>query len=124
MRLTRIRAKNFKSFRELDVRLDNLNVLIGANASGKSNFVQLFTFVRDIVESGLDNAISIQGGAQYLRNMNCEGDANLTIELSVEPDRGDQTFLPGGEPSPVIRSTYRFSLAFPGGRNVSIAEDQ
>jgi energy-coupling factor transporter ATP-binding protein EcfA2 len=124
MRLTRVRAVNFKSFTQLDIRLDDLNVLIGANASGKSNFVQLFTFVRDIVESGLENAISIQGGAQYLRNMNCEGDASLMIELSVEPGRGDPTFLPGGEPSPVIRSTYRFSLAFPGGRNVSVAEDE
>jgi energy-coupling factor transporter ATP-binding protein EcfA2 len=124
MRLTRVRAVNFKSFAQLDIRLENLNVLIGANASGKSNFVQLFTFVRDIVESGLENAISIQGGAQYLRNMNCGGDANLTIELSVEPDPGDLTFLPGVDPSSVIRFAYRFSLAFPGGRHVSIAEDE
>jgi predicted ATPase len=34
MRLTRVRAWNFKSFRELDIRLDPLNILIGANASG------------------------------------------------------------------------------------------
>jgi energy-coupling factor transporter ATP-binding protein EcfA2 len=111
---------------ELDIRLDELNVLIGANASGKSNFVQLFTFVRDIVESGLENAISIQGGAQYLRNMN-SGDANLTIELSIEPGPGDPTFLHGdllARALSIIRSTYRFSLAFPGGRNVSIAEDE
>jgi len=124
MRLTRVRALNFKSFTQLDIRLDNLNVLIGANASGKSNFVQVFAFVRDIVESGLENAISIQGGAQYLRNMNCERDANLTIELSVEPDPSDPTFLPGVDPSSVIRFAYRFSLAFPSGRNVSIEEDE
>src|SRR5260370_1862148 len=89
MRLTSVRARNFKSFRDLDIQLDNLNVLIGANASGKSNFVQLFAFVRDIVESGLDNAISIQGGAQYLRNINCEEGANVTIELSVQSDPRD-----------------------------------
>jgi len=82
MRLTRVRALNFKSFTQLDIRLDNLNVLIGANASGKSNFVQVFAFVRDIVESGLENAISIQGGAQYLRNMNCES-CRLNLTLAI-----------------------------------------
>ena len=94
MRLTHVRASNFKSFRELDIRLDNLNVLIGANASGKSNFVQLFTFVRDIVESGLENAISIQGGVQYLRNMHCGADDKLMIELSVEGEPAIQPSFP------------------------------
>jgi predicted ATPase len=126
MRLTRVCARNFKSFRHLDIQLDSLNVLIGANASGKSNFVQLFTFVRDIVESGLDNAISIQGGAQYLRNVNCGGDDNLTIELWVEPDPSDPIipFVPDKEQSRVIRAAYSFSLAFQGGRNVSVAEEE
>jgi len=123
MRLTRVYARNFKSFRELDIRLDDLNVLIGANASGKSNFVQLFTFVRDIVESGLDNAISIQGGAQYLRNVNCEKD-DLTIELAVEADAGDPIVSFLGGASRIVRSAYRFSLAFQGGRYVSVAEEE
>ncbi len=124
MRLTSIRAKNFKSFKELDIRLDNLNVLIGANASGKSNFVQLFAFVRDIVVSGLENAISIQGGAKYLRNLNCGEDDPLTIELSIEHDSNDPVpFLLESGPSRVIRSWYRFSLTFRGGRGV-VAEDE
>ena len=114
MRLTSIRAKNFKSFKDLDIRLDNLNVLIGANASGKSNFVQLFTFIRDILMSGLENAISIQGGAKYLRNINCgEGD-QISIGLSIEHDLV----------ASLVRSEYRLSLAFSGGRQVAIIEDE
>ncbi|HTX35292.1 MAG TPA: AAA family ATPase [Bryobacteraceae bacterium] len=124
MRLTRVRAWNFKSFRELDIRLDGLNVVIGANASGKSNFVQLFKFIHDIVESGLENAISIQGGARYLRHMSCGADDRLTIELSSETGPGDPNFLPVGESPPVTQSTYRFTLAFPLARNVSIEEDE
>lgn len=121
MRLTRLRAWNFKSFRELDIRLDPLNVVIGANASGKSNFVQLFAFIRDIAESGLENAISIQGGAQYLRNMSCEPDDKLAFELSIEAEVAE---TPLGRPSRLIRQTYRFSLAVTSGRRVSVAEDQ
>ncbi|SPE26928.1 SMC domain protein [Candidatus Sulfopaludibacter sp. SbA6] len=114
MRLTSVRAKNFKSFKDLDIRLDNLNVLIGANASGKSNFVQLFKFIRDIAEKGLGNAVSLQGGARYLRNANCgEGD-QVSFELSIEHDLV----------ASLVRSEYRLSLAFSGGRQVSIAEEE
>ncbi|RMI06729.1 MAG: DUF2813 domain-containing protein, partial [Calditrichaeota bacterium] len=42
---TRIEIHNFKSFDELSVNLDRFNVLVGANASGKSNFVQIFRFL-------------------------------------------------------------------------------
>ena len=94
--------------------------MIGANASGKSNFVSLFKFIHDIVESGLENAVSIQGGAQYLRNMNCTPDDRLTIELSAEGA------IPGGplrSESRVARQIYRFSLAF-NDRGVSVVKDE
>ena len=35
-RITRIRAKNYRSIRELDLELGPLTVLVGPNASGKS----------------------------------------------------------------------------------------
>lgn len=126
MRLTRVRAWNFKSFRELDIRLDGLNVVIGANASGKSNFVQLFVFIKDIVESGLENAISIQGGAQYLRHMSCGADDVLAVDLFIETDLGDPIapFLHDGRAWRAARFTYHFSLGFQGGRKVYVAEDQ
>jgi hypothetical protein len=122
--VTRVRASNFKSFHELDVRLDNLNVLIGANASGKSNLVQLFRFVRDIVESGLENAVSIQGGPQYLRNLNCGAEDQVTIELSLDHNVEDPPpFIRNDGASGVSRSRYRFSLAFRG-PHLTVAEDE
>ena len=48
MGIRRIQVENFKSYRNLDVTLGRLNVLIGANASGKSNFVEIFRFLHDI----------------------------------------------------------------------------
>jgi len=70
MSIKRIEVRNFKSFEELKIDLGKFNVIIGANASGKSNFVHIFEFLRDITSSGLNNAISMQGGVEYLRNMN------------------------------------------------------
>ncbi|MCD6512239.1 MAG: AAA family ATPase, partial [Thermoplasmata archaeon] len=67
MSISRIEVKNFKSFKELKIDIGKFNVLIGTNASGKSNFVNIFKFLRDIMTLGLDNAISLQGGVEYLR---------------------------------------------------------
>lgn len=84
MAIDKIKVVNFKSFKELEIKLGNFNVLIGANASGKSNFVQFFRFLRDITEFGLDNAISLQGGVEYLRNIKLGWTENLMINVISE----------------------------------------
>ena len=116
MAIKRIRAKNFKSFKELDVELGNLNILIGANASGKSNFVEIFKFLRDIKNSGLENAISLQGGVEYLRNINIGSSKILSLQVICD--------VSGGEPGVLYevqeelvgvrarRATYEFAIEF------------
>jgi len=84
-----IKASNFKTFNELDVNLNEINILIGANASGKSNFIDAFRFIRDIAAYGLKNAISMQGGMESLRNVyNDNKDISLVIQL-----RGNDIFI-------------------------------
>ena len=62
MTISKIRIANFKSFADQTVELNDFNLLVGANASGKSNFVQAFKFLSDIATHGLEEAISLQGG--------------------------------------------------------------
>lgn len=83
--ITEIQLRNFKNFRHLKVNFDSLNVLVGANASGKSNFIQALKFVRDIYQHGLDNAISLQGGFDYLRRNTTPDDEKTSISLSFSP---------------------------------------
>ena len=83
MRIEKIKISNFKSFDELEVKLDNFNVLIGQNASGKSNFIEIFRFLRDICKFDLINAVSMQGGANYLRNMSIKNRKDLHIGLEL-----------------------------------------
>ncbi len=69
MMMKDLHISNFKSFRNARIeRMGRFNVVIGANASGKSNFIQVFRFLRDIANHGLNNAISLQGGSDYVRN--------------------------------------------------------
>jgi len=81
--IKKLRVKNFKSFKDVEVELGKFNVVIGANASGKSNFVQIFKFLRDIVKEGLENAISYQGGIEYLRNILLGDNEDLYLEVVV-----------------------------------------
>lgn len=77
MYISQLSISNFKSFHRADVKLRRFNVLIGANAAGKSNLLQLFKFIRDISNFGLENAISLQGGNEYLRNINLKRGNNV-----------------------------------------------
>ncbi|WP_228766753.1 MULTISPECIES: AAA family ATPase [Proteus] len=44
--------KGFKSIRELDnLPLNSLNILIGANGVGKSNFISFFRMLNELVEA-------------------------------------------------------------------------
>ncbi len=84
MAIKSIEIKNFKSFNELDLELRDLNILIGANASGKSNFIKIFQFLRDIVSLGLDNAISMQGGFEYLKNINLKTSHEFSVKFLLD----------------------------------------
>ncbi len=129
MPLTRIEAHNFKSFRDLDVTLGSLNVLIGANASGKSNFVQLLRFVRDIANFGLDNAASIQGGSEYVANLRL-GMAETT-KVGLEIQEGNAfTWINLLPTDPAIRASveglrYEFAIhAIQGHAAYQVDRDQ
>ena len=45
--IERIIIENFKSIRQLDLELKPINILIGANGAGKSNFVSFFKLTRN-----------------------------------------------------------------------------
>jgi predicted ATPase len=81
MFIERLRVTNFRSFRELDLKLPPLSVLVGANASGKTNFVQLFRFLRDVANEGFESAIALQGGVELVRNLRLGTSEPLTVEV-------------------------------------------
>ena len=80
MNLDRIQIKGFKSIRELDLELRPLNVLIGANGSGKSNFMEVFRLPSQIVEKRLQNYVAKSGGANRLLHFG----AKTTPEMQLK----------------------------------------
>jgi len=126
MRIHSLWVSNFKSFRDLRIeRLGNFTVLVGANASGKSNFIQIFRFLRDIASHGLVNAVSLQGGADYLTNTNIAPPRTLSIGLTYDPDLvldRREIGIPLLIGIPEIR--YEFSIRFPQKGGFHVCSDR
>ncbi len=123
MTIKRIMVSNFKSFDEINLDLSNFSVLIGANASGKSNFIQVFRFLRDLADFGLESAILMQSGTEYFRNLNIGSSKNFSIEITcgihepyVVAER--ELEVEGYE------ATYGFTLKFLGVRRFEVVEEK
>lgn len=83
-RITRIRVKNYRSIRNLDMELGPLTVLVGPNASGKSNILDALRFIRDAVSRGVDFAISQRDGMDSIRHQHRPGRGRRRdVELGV-----------------------------------------
>jgi len=93
MIVTQLRLKNWRNFREVDARLRERTYLLGANASGKSNLLDVFRFLRDIAKprgGGLQKAISSRGGIQKLRCLHARSDPEVRIEVRLAEASDDE----------------------------------
>jgi predicted ATPase len=100
--VVRIKVEGFKSIRKLDLELRSLNVLIGANGSGKTNFVSLFRLLNQIVQGNLQVFVARSGGADALLHYGQKVTHDIRIELNWEdtgyrcalaPSAGDSLFF-------------------------------
>lgn len=84
MRITKIHVKNYKTFKDDVLEFDKLNILIGANASGKSNTISIFRFINHIMKYGIENAISLAGGLEYVLNTAIGKTQPLSLSFSYD----------------------------------------
>ena len=80
--LDRIRASGFKSIKDMDLELRKLNVLIGSNGVGKSNFIGLFKLLNNIVEEKLQVYVGSCGGSETLLHFGRKTTPQISIDLS------------------------------------------
>jgi len=126
--LKKVKVVNFKSFNETELIFNKFNVIIGSNASGKSNFVQIFNFLKHIKTHGLENAISLQGGMEHLTNIAIGRSKDLSFEITLGAlsQYGRNSFhlrrrLTMGV---ITEITYKFSLKFGVRGGYKITEDK
>ncbi len=98
MKITKLIVKNFKSFDILEFsdeensqQLKDVNILVGANASGKSNFIQIFEFLKEIKKNGIEKTVKKKyRGINNIKNFNTN---KKNISIEIELSSNDKTFI-------------------------------
>jgi predicted ATPase len=91
--LRRVRIRGYKSIAFCEVELKPLTILVGRNASGKSNFLDALAFLRDVIDVGAVEAVKRRGGWSAIHCRTCQ-QASVGIEVEV----AFSGWLPGGSP--------------------------
>jgi len=81
----RVALKNWKNFAHVDVAIQDRAFLVGPNASGKSNFLDVFRFLRDLASAGggFQESVSRRDGITAIRCLAARrySDIEVTVEL-------------------------------------------
>lgn len=78
--------KNWRNFQTVDVALADTTYILGPNAAGKSNFLDVFRFLRDIAKregGGLQKAVTDRGGLSKLRCLHARRDPQVGISVTL-----------------------------------------
>lgn len=77
--------QNWRNFRAVNIDLAQRVFVAGPNASGKSNLLDVFTFLRDIAKAGggLQKAVNDRGGISKLRCLAARQYPSVTLEVHV-----------------------------------------
>lgn len=96
--LKRITVRGYKSIYALeDFELRSLNVLIGANGAGKSNFISLFRMLADIAEQRLQLFVQNEGGPDALLFGTRKRTARMEAAIEFGIDGYRFTLEPNGD---------------------------
>jgi predicted ATPase len=104
MLISRLKLKNWRNFKNADVALRERAYIIGPNASGKSNLLDVFRFLRDVARpdgGGLQKGVKDRGGIAKLRCVLARKDPEVLIEVDIAE---------GVDEEPA----WRYTLAFKG----------
>lgn len=94
MRFRRLRLRNWRNFVDIDVELQRRAFLVGANASGKSNLLDVFRFLRDVASSGgFEEAVRSRGGVSSIRSLAARRDPSVEIRVAVGDDEDEWEYL-------------------------------
>jgi predicted ATPase len=119
MLVQRLILKNWRNFQRADVQLREVTYLVGANATGKSNLLDVFRFLRDICKpkgGGLQTAVAERGGMSKLRCLHARRDPEVLIEVHLADTSDDAV--------PLWRYTIGFKPEGKGAQRILVTQER
>ena len=91
MRIESIRLKNFRAFKDVEIRdIPRLSVFVGANGAGKSTLFSVFAFLKDALTENVHVALTKLGGSRgfkEVRTRNAAGPVEIEIKFRQEENK-------------------------------------
>ena len=90
-RFVRVALENWRNFAHVDVQVQRRAFLVGPNASGKSNLLDVFRFLHDIVKlgGGFREAVGARGGVSKIRSLSARRYPDVAIRVELA-GKGEQ----------------------------------
>ena len=94
MKITHISANNWRNFKTIDFNLERRLFIVGPNAAGKSNLLDLFRFLGEVAApgGGLASAISSRGGLSKVRSLFSRNFRKGRLIIDVDLIDGDTSW--------------------------------
>lgn len=114
--LTQLRLENWRNFVSVELDLQRRVFLVGPNASGKSNFLDVFRFLHDLVSvgGGFQEAVRKRGGVSSLSCLAARRHSELAVRVTIGTDdqpatwRYELHFSQDTQERPIIKSERVF----------------
>lgn len=93
--IQKLTIENFKSIRQLqNFELRNINILIGANGCGKSNFLSFFSLLRNLIEKNLGGYVAKHGSTDGILTFGRKNSQYLAANIEFEKNEYGFKLLP------------------------------
>ena len=79
--ISRIEIEGYKSIKRLAIDLKPINILLGGNGVGKSNFISLFSLIRNIYNQNFQNYIRKKGGPDSLLHFGRKHTSEILLKI-------------------------------------------
>jgi len=110
MKIRKLTLRNWKNFAQAEAEIHDRLFLVGPNASGKSNFLDAFRFLRDLASTGggFREAVGRRGGVTALRCLAARRYPDVTVGVVVEDDdekwQYELSFYQDNQRRPMVRT--------------------
>ena len=100
--LAKIKIEGYKSIKQVELEIKNINILIGENGAGKSNLMSIFDLIEAIREYELQTYVNLLGGMSSILYNGWKSTRNCYLEIfrdkymfygRISADNADTCFL-------------------------------
>ncbi len=112
--LKRIRVEGFKSIKQLDLLMRDINILIGANGAGKTNLISLFTFLGFLSQGKLQKYVKTEGGAESFFHFGTRNTERIKLDLEIGNNGYSVEFLPNRNDDSLVFDVESCRMNSPG----------